>query len=131
MSGGKLIVTIDGPSGGGKSTVSRLLAAKLRFTYLDTGAMYRAVAYLCREQGIDPADAAGLTALLSTFRVTLLPPGAGEDDVRVLINDQEVGKYLRTPEMGMLASRVSALPLVRSCLTRMQQEMGMTGRIVA
>jgi CMP/dCMP kinase len=131
MSGCKPIVTIDGPSGGGKSTVSRALAAKLQFTYLDTGAMYRAVAYQCREQGIDPDDSDQLAALLATLRIELLPPAAGEDDVRVLIDGRDVGRSLRTPEMGMLASRVSALPLVRSSLTRLQQAMGATGRIVA
>jgi CMP/dCMP kinase len=127
----KRIVTIDGPSGGGKSTVSRALAAKLRFTYLDTGAMYRAVAYSCREKGIDPANSAQLEPLLTAIRIALLPPADGEDDVRVLIDGQEVGQFLRTPEMGMLASQVSALPLVRSTLTRLQQEIGANGSIVA
>ncbi|MCL1980241.1 MAG: (d)CMP kinase [Proteobacteria bacterium] len=125
------IVTIDGPSGGGKSTVSRALAAKLHFTYLDTGAMYRAVAFCCQQKGVDPADDIRLGALLATFRLELLPPDPGEDDVRVLINGQEVGSQLRTPEMGMLASRVSALPLVRQALTRLQREIGANGRIVA
>jgi len=125
------IVTIDGPSGGGKSTVSRALAAKLRFTYLDTGAMYRAVAYQCREKGIDPADHDQLAAVLAAVRIELLPPAPGEDDVRVLVDGREVGQLLRTLEMGMLASKVSALPLVRSTLTRLQQEIGACGRIVA
>jgi len=131
MAACKRIVTIDGPSGGGKSTVSRTLAAKLHFTYLDTGAMYRAVAYQCREQGIDPGDAAQLEPLLAAICIELLPPSAGEDDVRVLVDGREVGKYLRTPEMGMLASKVSALPLVRSTLTRLQQQIGEKGLIVA
>ncbi|MCL2457248.1 MAG: (d)CMP kinase [Desulfobulbus sp.] len=125
------IVTIDGPSGGGKSTVSRALAVKLRFTYLDTGAMYRAVAFQCRQQGVDPADDHRLETLLSTFRMELLPPDPGEDDVRVLIDGQEMGSQLRTPEMGMLASQVSALPQVRQTLTRLQREIGAGGRIVA
>jgi CMP/dCMP kinase len=127
----KRIVTIDGPSGGGKSTVSRALAVKLHFTYLDTGAMYRAVAYQCREQGIEPAESEQLERLLATLRIELLPPAPGDDDVRVLIDGREVGKHLRTPEMGMLASRVSALPQVRSTLTRLQQQVGASGRIVA
>jgi cytidylate kinase len=125
------IVTIDGPSGGGKSTVSRVLATKLHFTYLDTGAMYRAVAYQCREKGIDPVDTQQLEGLLASLRIELLPPLPGGDDVRVLVDGREVGAQLRTPEMGMLASRVSALPLVRKTLTRMQQEIGDAGRIVA
>jgi CMP/dCMP kinase len=132
MAAGKQrIVTIDGPSGGGKSTVSRVLAAKLHFTYLDTGAMYRAVAHQCQEKGIDPDDNRQLERLLTSLRIELLPPEPGGDDVRVLVDGREVGDQLRTPEMGMLASRVSALPLVRKTLTRMQQEIGAGGRIVA
>ena len=127
----KRIVTIDGPSGGGKSTVSRVLAAKLHFTYLDTGAMYRAVAYWCREKGIAPAAGTQLESLLATIRIELLPPAQGEDDVRVIVDGREVGKFLRTQEMGMLASQVSALPLVRRTLTRLQQQIGTAGRIVA
>ena len=127
----KRIVTIDGPSGGGKSTVSRMLAAQLHYTYLDTGAMYRAVAYQCREKDIDLGDNGQLEALLAAIRLELLPPEAGEDDVRVLVDGRNVGRDLRTPEMGMLASKVSALPLVRASLTRLQQQIGASGRIVA
>lgn len=131
MCKGLRIVTIDGPSGGGKSTVSRTLAAKLHFTYLDTGAMYRAVAYQCREKGVDLANSEQLAALLQTIQIELLPPAAGEDDVRVLVDGKEVGALLRTQEMGLLASQVSALPLVRKTLTRLQQKIGESGRIVA
>lgn len=127
----KPIVTIDGPSGGGKSTVSRALAARLGFTYLDTGAMYRAVAYACQEQGVDPLNPVQLELLLASIQIELLPPSVGEDDVRVIVNGQEVGPALRTPEMGMLASKISAQPLVRSTLTVLQQQIGAAGRIVA
>jgi len=127
----KRIVTIDGPSGGGKSTVSRALASRLRFTYLDTGAMYRAVAYKCRERDIDPSNPVLLEPLLASIRIELLPAREGDDDVRVIVDGEEVGKHLRTLEMGMLASKVSAQPLVRSKLTVLQQQIGMTGRIVA
>ena len=85
---GHRIVTIDGPSGGGKSTVSRALAARLGFTYLDTGAMYRAVAYKCRREGVDPQDEVRLGALLGTTRIDLLPPAEGGDDVRVLLDGE-------------------------------------------
>ena len=131
MSDHKPIVTIDGPSGGGKSTVSRVLAARLRFTYLDTGAMYRAVAYKCRERGVDPSNPVLLEPLLASIRIVLLPAREGDDDVRVIVDGEEVGKHLRTLEMGMLASKVSAQPLVRSKLTVLQQQIGMAGRIVA
>jgi len=127
----KRIVTIDGPSGGGKSTVSRGLALALGFTYLDTGAMYRAVAYACRQGGIDVENAAQLEPLLESIRIELQPPAAGDDDVRVILDGREVGRSLRTPEMGMLASRVSAQPVVRRILTRLQQRIGAGGRIVA
>src|SRR5665647_2163656 len=93
--------------------------------------MYRAVAYTCQEQGVDPLNAVQLESLLATIRIELLPPAAGEDDVRVIVNGREVGHSLRTPEMGMLASKVSAQPLVRSTLTLLQQQIGAAGRIVA
>lgn len=125
------VVAIDGPSGGGKSTVSRGLASTLNFTYLDTGAMYRAVAYACREQKIDSGDDRQLKQLLSELVIGLLPATDGTSDVQVLVNGQEVGRSLRTPEMGMLASQVSAIPAVRAHLTQLQQEMGKAGRIVA
>ena len=127
----KRIVTIDGPSGGGKSTVSRALAARLHFTYLDTGAMYRAVAYQCRAQGVTGEESPQLAELLVSLKMELLPPLPGGDDVRVLVDGVDIGPELRTPEMGMLASRFSALPMVRKTLTRLQQEIGAAGRIVA
>jgi cytidylate kinase len=127
----KRIVTIDGPSGGGKSTVSRALAAKLHFTYLDTGAMYRAVAYQCRRVGLAAKESPELAELLASLKMELLPPLVNGDDVRVVVDGEEIGPGLRTPEMGMLASQFSALPMVRYALTRMQQEIGAGGRIVA
>ncbi len=125
------IVTIDGPSGVGKSTVSRGVAHKLGFTYLDTGAMYRAVAYGCEQAEIDLSDEGAVQECLKDMEIELSPPNQVEDDVRVTLNGKEIGPLLRTPEMGMLASRVSALQVVRNKLTAMQQEMGKAGKIVA
>jgi CMP/dCMP kinase len=127
----KRIVTIDGPSGGGKSTVSRALAQALGFTYLDTGAMYRAVAYACREKGVGLENSDRLTSLLESIHIELLPPAPGAEDVRVILDGREIGQELRTGEMGLLASKVSALPTVRHVLTIMQQRIGAGGRIVA
>lgn len=127
----KRIVTIDGPSGGGKSTVSRALAQALGFTYLDTGAMYRAVAFACREKGVGLEDSDRLTSLLESIHLELLPPTPGADDVRVILDGRELGQDLRTAEMGLLASRVSAQPTVRQVLTILQQRIGAGGRIVA
>jgi cytidylate kinase len=125
------IVTIDGPSGVGKSTVSRRVAAELGYTYLDTGAMYRAVAYGCRQAGVDTSDTSAVKALLDNLDITLLAPESGGDDIRVLLNGTDISSAIRTPEMGMLASTVSALPPVRARLTAMQQAMGTAGQLVA
>ncbi len=125
------IVTIDGPSGVGKSTVSRAVAARLGYTYLDTGAMYRAVAWKCLQDGVPPDDEDAVARLLEDINIRLLPPEKDGDDVRVLVNGRDVSREIRSPEMAMAASRVSALGTVREKLTRMQQEMGAAGRIVA
>ncbi|CAK8715649.1 Cytidylate kinase [Candidatus Electrothrix aarhusensis] len=128
------VVTIDGPSGVGKSTVSRAVAAKLGFTYMDTGAMYRAVAYACVKAGIsaDKADQKdALALLLDKLDLRLLPPTQEDDEVRVLLGDEDVSAAIRMPEMSMAASRVSAVPAVRACLTAMQQKMGHVGGLVA
>jgi len=125
------IVTIDGPSGVGKSTVSRRVAADLGYTYLDTGAMYRAVAYGCRHAGVDATNSFAVAAVLDNMEITLLPPEPGEDDVRVSLNSEDISSAIRTPEMGMLASKVSALPVVRKKLTGLQQSMGSKGCLVA
>jgi cytidylate kinase len=125
------VVTIDGPSGVGKSTVSRKLAAELGYTYLDTGAMYRAVALGCVKNGVDVEDEAAVAVVLDTLDIRLLPPQTADDDVRVLLNGEDVSREIRTPEAGMLASKVSALLPVRQKLTAMQQAMGRTGGLVA
>lgn len=125
------VVTLDGPSGVGKSTVSRKLAAALGYTYLDTGAMYRAVALHCHRTGISLDNAAGLSHVLEQLDLQLLPPLDEDSDVRVFLAGEEVSTALRTPEMGMMASRVSALPMVRHRLTALQQEMGRAGKLVA
>jgi cytidylate kinase len=128
------VVTIDGPSGAGKSTISRLLAARLEYTYLDTGAMYRAVGLKVKEAGLDLDDAAGraaLPGLLAAIDITLAPSASADDDARVFVNGEEVSKAIRTAEMGMVASRVSAEPIVREKLTEMQRRLGSKGGIVA
>ncbi len=128
------VVTIDGPSGVGKSTVSRTVAARLGFTYMDTGAMYRAVAYACAKAGIsaDNADQQdALALLLAKLDLRLLPPAQEDGEVRVFLGDEEVSAAIRLPEMSMAASRVSAVPAVRARLTVMQQEMGQAGGLVA
>ncbi len=125
------IVCIDGPSGVGKSTISRRVAASLSFTYLDTGAMYRAVGLKLKDAGIDFEDDTAVRSCLDTISLKLLPASAGSDDVGVLLDGRDVSQEIRSPEMAMVASAASALPAVREKLTLMQQEIGREGKIVA
>jgi len=123
------IVTIDGPSGAGKSTISRMLAARLHFTYLDTGAMYRAVGLAVERQAIDVADSVALKQCLDAIVIELHP--TENDDVQVIMNGEDISAAIRTPAMAMVASKVSAVPLVREKLTELQRAIGAQGGIVA
>ncbi len=131
MSPEQKIVTIDGPSGVGKSTISRQLAASLSYTYLDTGAMYRAVGLSLQERGVDLSDESAVCGCLDGISLQLLPPADGCDDVGVILNGRDVSDIIRSPEMAMVASRASALPAVREKLTLMQRQIGEKGGIVA
>lgn len=130
----RAIVTIDGPAGAGKSTISRLLAARLQYTYLDTGAMYRAIGLKVRRQGLDLDTVAGksqLALLLDGLDLQLLSSPSAEEETRVVLGGEDVSSAIRTAEMAMVASRVSAEPIVRRKLTALQQEMGAGGGVVA
>lgn len=125
------IVALDGPSGVGKSTISRKIAAILGFSYLDTGAMYRAVGLHLQLQGVDVNDSEAVEACLDTVSLRLLPTKKDEGETGVELNGIDVSDKIRTPEISMLASKVSALPVVRSKLTEMQREIGLKGKVVA
>lgn len=125
------IVTIDGPSGVGKSTISRRVAASLSFTYLDTGAMYRAVGLKLRDAGVDLEDDSAVRECLATISLKLLPATEASEDVGVLLDGRDVSQEIRIPEMAMVASAASAVPAVREKLTLMQQKIGREGKIVA
>ena len=113
-------IAIDGPAGAGKSTVAKLIADRLGYLYIDTGAMYRAVALLALEQGVAFDDAEGLTELIRGNEISLEPAASG---CRVLINGKDVSREIRLPEVGNAASPVSAVAEVRSLLVAMQQEL--------
>jgi len=123
----RLVIAIDGPAGAGKSTLARALAAALGYTYVDSGAMYRVVGLAAREHAIDPDDAPALAALVDGLDFTLRPDPAGQ---RVLLEGRDVTEALRTPAAGEWASRVAAIPEVRSHLVARQRLLGTDGGIV-
>jgi cytidylate kinase len=129
----KNIITIDGPSGAGKSTISKLLAARLQYTYLDTGAMYRVVGLQVLRGGLD-LEVQGarekLALLLAALDMTLAPGEEGKE-TRAFLDGEDVSAAIRTPEMAMVASRVSAQAEVRKKLTEIQRTIGNNGAIVA
>lgn len=131
MSEKKNIITIDGPAGVGKSSVSRMVAAATGFAYLDTGAMYRAVGFYLRRRGVDLEDQGSIGESLKQLDLELIAAADQHSDVGVLVNGEDVSAAIRTAEMAMLASRVSAVPVVRKILTEIQRGYGKKGRIVA
>jgi cytidylate kinase len=122
-----LVIAIDGPSGAGKSTIARVLARRLGYTYIDTGAMYRAVGWKAKQEGVDPSDDAALQQLCARTDVTIKHDSNGQ---RVLVNGVEVTGEIRTPEMGMMASAVSKSPAVRARLLSLQRVLGASGGVV-
>jgi CMP/dCMP kinase len=125
------IVTIDGPAGVGKSTVSRKVAAALGFAYLDTGAMYRAVGWYLEQHCVNLKKKNDISSRLKKINLVLVPAINENCDVGVFIDGKDVSAIIRTPEMAMTASRVSALPVVRQILTEIQRDCGKKGEVVA
>ena len=121
-------IAIDGPSGAGKSTVARALAARLGIVYVDTGALYRTVGYAVRKRGIDPKDAAAVAAMLPDVRLDLRYGADGRQEV--FLNGESMGDRIRTPEMSMYASAVSAIPAVRAFLLDTQREIARRSSVI-
>ena len=122
----RLVITVDGPAGSGKSTVSRILAEKMLYLYLDTGLLYRAVAWRVKQLGISLAD--GTAAGKACKDITVLDMGGS---MGIEVAGEDVSPFLRTEEIGMLASSVSAIPAVREALLPLQRSAGRKGGIVA
>ena len=122
------VIAIDGPAGSGKSTTAKLVAARLGYRYLDTGAMYRAITYLAMEHGIPLSDEAKLRALAMGVTIDF---ETGEDVNRVFVNGHDITQEIRTPEVTRNVSEVSAHPQVRKAMVEKQREMAKSGSIVA
>ncbi len=122
------IITIDGPAGAGKSTVSKMLARRLHYLYLDTGAMYRAVALRAMQDGIDPRDETVLEGLCRNLEISFQED---KERQRVICQGEDVTERIREPEVGWMASIVSMRRSVRQAMVRLQRRIGAKGRIVA
>jgi cytidylate kinase len=118
-----LVIAIDGPSGAGKGTVARKVAAQLNYRHVDTGAMYRAVAWKAQSEGLDLRDETAVAALGTRAAFDL-------EGGRVVIDGHDVATAIRTPEMDTAAATVARHPAVRATLVRRQREMGGGGAIV-
>jgi cytidylate kinase len=120
--GRPFIVAIDGPAGAGKSSVSKILARRLGFSLVDTGAIYRCVALLASRQGIAFDDDQGLTKLLENIQVRFQVMG---EDNHVFIGNDDVSSEIRTPDISMGASKVSSRPVVREGLLALQRRLAL------
>src|SRR5210317_621117 len=123
----ELIVAIDGPSGVGKSTLSKLLSLDLGYINLDTGAMYRAVALASLRLGIDAKDHAALKQLCEKIVIEFV---RGEKEERVLLDGEDVSAQIRTPEISLLTASVAACPDVRRAMVECQRVLGSDGGVV-
>ncbi|MBE6779173.1 MAG: (d)CMP kinase [Ruminococcaceae bacterium] len=120
-------IAIDGPAGAGKSTIARILAKELEFIYVDTGALYRAIGYHVLGLGLETADTEGVIDALQDLTVAI---DYVEGEQHVFVNGKDVSGSIRTPEVSMAASAVSAIPEVRAFLLDVQRGMAATRSVV-
>lgn len=123
----RLVITIDGPAAAGKSSAAKLLAKRLGYLYLDSGALYRGIAWKAIRMGINHHDEAALGSLCQTTAISVRQ---GEDGIRVFVDGSEVTGELRTPQVTQVASVVSAVRPVRDRLLELQRKIGEEGGVV-
>ncbi len=116
-----MIIAIDGPAGSGKSTIAKMIARELGFTYIDTGAMYRAVALKIKRLGINPDDPESVLEVLKNTQIDLKP---SEKGVKVFLDGEDVSDKIRTEEIGKIASKIARHKKVREILVQMQRDLG-------
>lgn len=120
-------IAIDGPAGAGKSTIAKRLAKKLGFIYVDTGAMYRAMAYYFLQKKTDPSDETAIAAMCPDVDVTIAYEG---NEQQVLLNGENVNGFIRTEEVGNMASSVSVYPVVRTKLVELQRQLAAKSDVI-
>jgi len=120
-------IALDGPSGAGKSSLAKAIARELGIVYVDTGALYRSIGLFVSRRGADPKSAEAVTACLADISLAL---AFNEQGQRVILNGEDVSDKIRTPEMSMYASAVSAIPAVRAFLLETQRSMARKSSVI-
>ncbi len=122
-----MIIAIDGPAGSGKSTVAQLIASRLNFKYIETGSMYRAVAWKAQQAGIDPGDTERVAEVARTIAIEFQP---GAERQKVIVDGEDLTPVLKTETIGRLAAVVAANKAVREIMVAQQQRMGQNGNTI-
>lgn len=122
-----MIIAIDGPAGSGKSTVAQLIASRLNFKYIETGSMYRAVAWKAQQAGIAPEDPERIAEIARTISIEFQP---GDERQKVMVDGEDLTPVLKTEIIGRLAAIVAANKAVREIMVAQQQDMGRNGNVV-
>ena len=120
-------IAIDGPGGAGKSTISRAVAKKLDIIYVDTGALYRTIGLFVKSKGIDPKDELGVSSILPEISIEMKYENGAQI---IYLNGKDNGDAIRTPEMSMYASHVSAIPAVRAFLLETQKQIARSNSVI-
>lgn len=123
----KLIIAIDGPAGAGKSTVAQIVARQLKYTYIDTGAMYRAVTWQVMQSDVDASDAEAVQKIVSAMQIGLQYVNG---KMRVTANGIDITEEIRLPEVSRVVSEVAKLAVVRTAMLTLQQQMALQGGVV-